>query len=354
MATTTTITETKTPAAELTILHRVANIPLVTFSLQSIDGALSNNTYTRSSYTTAKNLSKSAIKRTEPLQTRFAPIISQADGFANKAYDAVESRYPYPFKAKPEEVVSAIQEGKQHASELLNGAYNGVNKKIDANIRTPAINAATGIDKCFSPLVDYYEVAVKRTNSSEAGPSSPPDAKYQYQRAIALSKTLKDNIYVYSNEQFKQLQTQNALVQRATETAQAINNLATTSITSASNQIHSLSDSMVLELQKLHHSTASFSASIRDSAAQLQNQIPPQIQQTYTEVTNNLSEAISELRKIVSKENITIQEKVSLVGHEVQNRVSPILDTIKKGVSELLSRGSEASSHSAPPRVNGA
>lgn len=110
---------------------------------------------------------------------------------------------------------------------------------------------------------------------------------------------------------------------------------------------------MVAELQKLQTSTASFSTSILDSAAQLQNQIPPQIQQTYTDVTNNLSGAISELRKIISKENITIQEKVSLVGHEVQNRVSPILDTIKKGVSELLSRGREATPQS-PPRPNGA
>ncbi|KAH0581338.1 hypothetical protein H2248_012430 [Termitomyces sp. 'cryptogamus'] len=353
MSTTTTTTETKAPA-ELTILYRLGKIPLVTFSLQSIDGALSNNAYTRGSYSAAKELSKSAIKRTEPLQTRLAPIISQADGIANKACDAVESRYPYPFKAKPEEVATAIQEQKQHASDFLNGAYSDVNKKIDTNIRTPAINAATSIDKRFSPLVDYYEVAVRRTNSSEAGPSTPPDAKYQYQRAISLSKTLKDNIYVYSNEQYKQLQAQNVLVQRARETAHAINNLATTSITSASHQIHGLSDSMVLELQKLQNATASFSTSIRDSAAQLQNQIPPQIQQTYMEVTNNLAEATSELRKIISKENITLQGKISLVGHEVQNRVSPMLDTIKKGVSELLLRGREVSSDSAPPRANGA
>lgn len=147
MSTTTTTTTQTKPSAELTILSRLRSIPLVTFSLQSIDGALSNNAYTCGSYSAAKELSKTAIKHTEPLQTRLAPIISQADGFANKAYDAVESRYPYPFKAKPEEVASAIQEKRQHASDFFNGTYNDVNKKIDANIRAPAINAATGIDK---------------------------------------------------------------------------------------------------------------------------------------------------------------------------------------------------------------
>jgi hypothetical protein len=53
------------------------------------------------------------------------------------------------------------------------------------------------------------EVAVTRLNSnSEAVPSNQTDAKYQYQRALALSKS----IMVYSNEQVKQLQAQSAIM----------------------------------------------------------------------------------------------------------------------------------------------
>ncbi|KAG6818811.1 hypothetical protein H0H93_001416 [Arthromyces matolae] len=319
-----TTTETS-PPPELTIINRVVNIPLVSFSLQQIDGALSSNAWTRFSYSTAKELSTSVVKLAEPFQAPFGPIISHADNYANKAYSVVESRYPYPFQAKPEDVASAIK-----------GTYDDMNKKIDDNIKTPAVNVATGIDKRFSPLVDYYEVAVKRTNGSDATQSTSPDAKYQYQRAIALSKELKDNFFVYSNEQFKTLQAQNVLLQSATNTAHAINNLATTLPESALHQIHALSDNMLSELSKL-----------RTSVHDLQHQLPPQIQQTYIEVTTNLSTTISELRNIIAKENITIQEKVKQVGHEVQNRVTPLLDTIKKGVSELLSRRKEPSSESS-------
>jgi len=77
---------------------------MISSSLETINGALLSNTYTRSPYSTAKGLSTTAYKYTEPLQVRLAPLILQADGYANKAVDVVQSRYPYPFNAKPEEV----------------------------------------------------------------------------------------------------------------------------------------------------------------------------------------------------------------------------------------------------------
>jgi hypothetical protein len=65
----------------------------------------------------------------------------------------------------------------------------------------------------FAPIVDYFEDAVTRFNGNEAGTStSSIDTKYQYQRAYALSVNLRDELYVYSNEQLKQVQFQNALV----------------------------------------------------------------------------------------------------------------------------------------------
>ncbi|KAG6865233.1 hypothetical protein C0991_004291 [Blastosporella zonata] len=352
MSTTTTQAKNSSPA-EFTIFARVTAIPLVASNLNRIDCILSENTLTRFSYRTAKELSSSAIKLAEPLQSRFSPIICTADGYANKAVDVVQSRYPYPFTAKPEDVASLIQERRQNAADLVTGYYNETGKKIDDNIRTPAINVATDLDKRFSPLVDYYEVAVRRTaNDPQACPSTPPDAKYQYQRALFLSKTLKDNFFVYSNEQFQHLQAQHATLQRASEVAQSINDLATTSVASASTQVHNLSNTMIVELQKFQQHTASFSASFRssvhDSAVQLQNHIPPQIHQTYTEVTNNFSAAALELKNIVAKENITIQEKVSLAAQEVQDRINPAIEKIKHLVSELLSRSKDNASHAAP------
>ncbi|KAF8219643.1 hypothetical protein L208DRAFT_1448686 [Tricholoma matsutake] len=318
-----------------TILTRVAAIPMISSSLETINGALLSNNYTRSPYSTAKGLSTTAYKYTEPLQVRLAPLIIQADGYANMAVDVVQSRYPYPFTAKPEEVAMLAS------------------KTIDEKVKTPAFNVAQGIDQRFAPIVDYMEVAVTRLNSnSEAGPSTQPDSKYQYQRAFALSKS----IFEYSNDQVKQLQAQFVIIQRATETAQSITQLASSSITSASTRIHSLSDTMLVELQKLQASTSAISASLQSQASQLQTQIPPQVQQTYAELSSSLSSAVTDFRAILTTKDLPLQEKVGRVGHEVQERVAPLLESFKKGISELLARGKQdvaAAAQAAPPEIDG-
>jgi hypothetical protein len=69
----------------------------------------------------------------------------------------------------------------------------------------------------FAPIIDYFEVAVDRLDNNGEGSStraSDPqqDTQYQYQRALALSNRLKDQIYVYSNEQMTHLQNQSMLL----------------------------------------------------------------------------------------------------------------------------------------------
>jgi hypothetical protein len=138
-------------APELTIITRFASIPMISSSLESLNGALSSNAYTRSPYCTAKDLSTSAYKYTEPLQIRLAPLIIRADGYANKAVDVVESRYPYPFKAKPEEVASYVRDRRRSASEYVRerraSAVTVANKTIDEKVKSPAFNVAQGIDQ---------------------------------------------------------------------------------------------------------------------------------------------------------------------------------------------------------------
>jgi hypothetical protein len=117
------------PAPGFTILTRVAAIPMISSSLETINGVLLSNNYTRSPYCTAKDLSSTAYKYTEPLQIKLAPLIIQADGFANKAVDVVQSKYPYPFTARPEEVAMLAS------------------KTIDERVKAPAYNVAQGIDQ---------------------------------------------------------------------------------------------------------------------------------------------------------------------------------------------------------------
>ncbi|KAF9000222.1 hypothetical protein BDQ17DRAFT_1245663 [Cyathus striatus] len=333
---------------EFTVLSRVASIPMISSSLETINGALSSNAYTRNPYSTAKELSSTAYKYTEPLQVRLAPLIVRADGYANAAVDAVESRYPYPFKVKPEDVVSLVQESKESASNYVHERVNEANKAIDEKVKAPAYNVVQGIDHRFAPIVDYFEVAIARLNSGngtttpEAGPSSPTtDTKYQYQRAIALTRTLRSNLYGYSTDQLKELHAHSVLLQRATETANSITQLATTSLNTAQSRIHALSDTMLLELQKLQTSTAQLSASLQHSA---QAQVPAQLQQTYAELSTGLTGTVGELRSIISAD-LSLQEKVGKVRHEVVERVTPLLDGVKKSVSDVLAKAK----YSEPP-----
>ncbi|KAI6116343.1 hypothetical protein F5141DRAFT_660855 [Pisolithus sp. B1] len=325
-----TETQTQPKLPEFTALSRVASIPLVASSLDQIHSALSSNVLTRSPYHAAQAISHTAYNYSQHLQVCLAPLIVRADDYANKGLDIVESKYPYPFKAKPEEVVSYVRERRQ-------SVMSTANKRFDENVKTPALGVAEGIDKVgctsiypclvpdkslqrFTPLVDYFEIAVNRVGK-ESGASSPTspsaECQYQYQRALNLSKHLKGNLYVYSAEHLKQLQQQNVLVQKAMVTANSIQDLASTSLSQAQAHIHTLSDSMLQELQRLQQTTAT---------------LPQTIQSTYPDI----SKSVKELRDIVTTPDLPVSEKINRVGHEVKERVSPLLDKLSQRISELV------------------
>lgn len=286
---------------EITVLNRVASIPLVASSLDQINYILEKSSLTRSPYHAAQAITHTAYNYSQPIQIRLAPLIIRANDFANKGLDVVESRFPYPFNAKPEEVANYVREKGEN---------------LVSSVKTPACGVAEGIDKKFTPIVDYFEVAVNKVGS-ESGPSSPSSDQYQYQRAINLSKHLKDNLYDYSSEHLKQLREQSVLVQRATDTANSISSLAATQITNAQTRIHTLSENMLTELQKIQHSTA---------------QLPHTLQATYPDV----SKTITDLGNIVADHDLPVTEKVNRVGHEVKERVSPLLEKLAQRIGELL------------------
>jgi hypothetical protein len=138
-----TETQTQPTAPDVTVFSRVAAIPLVSSSLETIHSTLSSNTYTKSLYPHAQSISTSAYNLTVPVQVRLAPLITRVDRVANSGLDAVENRYPYPFKAKPEEV-----------AEYVRGQREQAHKALDERVRSPAYNVAQGIDQaCISFLM---------------------------------------------------------------------------------------------------------------------------------------------------------------------------------------------------------
>jgi hypothetical protein len=141
-------------APEITVLSRVASIPMISSSLATLNDTLIANAFTRSPYSTAKGLSSTAYNLTEPIQIRLAPLIVRCDDYANKAVDVVESRYPYPFQAKPEEVVRLVRERSESAGKYVRERRESVvlvaNETIDKRVKLPAVNVAQGIDQVFS------------------------------------------------------------------------------------------------------------------------------------------------------------------------------------------------------------
>lgn len=127
-------------APDLTIFNRVGSIPLVNESLSTVHSTLIGNTYTSSPYNLAQNLSKSAYLYSEPIQIRLAPILVRADSYANMGLDAVESRYPTPFKVTAEDI-------KQNLRERSDSLVSTAHKTIDERVRTPAFNVAQAIDQ---------------------------------------------------------------------------------------------------------------------------------------------------------------------------------------------------------------
>ncbi|KAI0918329.1 hypothetical protein AcV5_002341 [Taiwanofungus camphoratus] len=232
---------------EITVISRITSIPLVASSLSTIHTTLTNNAYTRQLYTTVQGLSNSVLSYTEPLQKRFAPLLVRADSYANKGFDALESRYPYPFRTPSEDIVKDLKGRSDHA-------YDIANQTIDEKVKTPAYSVAQGIDQRFALIVDYFEAAVNKLHpngSTEQTAAPAAEAKYQYQRAYALSRDLSDHLRTYSTEQINQLKTQNILVQRATETSQTLGVLASTSYGTAQMKVQALSDTMLAELQRI-------------------------------------------------------------------------------------------------------
>ncbi|KAI9456375.1 hypothetical protein BJY52DRAFT_1212958 [Lactarius psammicola] len=314
-----------TPTPELTVLNRVASIPLVNDSLSAVHASLISNPLTRSPYNTAQAISSTALRYSEPFAVKLAPIIVRADGYANKGLDAVESRYPYPFTVQSEDIIKALKERSDYARAAAN-------KTLDERVRTPAYSAAQGIDQRLAPVVDYL---VSRLGTQEG--ASQTESKYQYQRAYALSRDLKDQILDYSNAQLHQLQSSSVLVQRATETAKSIQTLASSGVVAAQAKVSTLSDTMVSELQKVQAATAA---------------LPTNLQASFKPVQEKISGTISDLSGVI-KSDLPVNEKVTKVRATVQDHVTPVLETaaarLQDAIRALTARADAAKEGGATP-----
>ncbi len=162
--------------------------------------------------------------------------------------------------------------------------------------------------------------------------------KYQYQRAYALSKDLSDQLLSFSTEQINQLKTQNAIVQRATEAAQRVSTVASTSYGAAQEKVHAVSDVMLQELQKVQVITRILllpSALTHSSFQQSTAALPSQLQSSFNDISVHLSTTITDISTILTSPD-PLNEKVHKVRDTVQSRVTPLLEATSIRMQEIL------------------
>ncbi|KAJ7224089.1 hypothetical protein GGX14DRAFT_424170 [Mycena pura] len=279
---------------KLTIFNRVAEIPIIAYTIHTVSTTLSENRYTSPGYSAAKGISASAYEYSTPIQARLAPLMVSVDGYANRVVDVFQSKYPYPFEAKPDEVATYVRERSQSASEFIAGRRQSASETLEKRVTAPARSAVCSIDQRFTPIVDLLEnTAVERLHTSAA----PADTQYQYQRVYFLSKNVTSQLYEYSN--------QTVLAQRASQTAGSIAEFMHT----AHNRVDAISNSLICELQNLQASLTATGAA----------------------ASNEVGETISTLRSIVATPNLPVSEKVTKFSAEVQWRLTPLLERLLGG-----------------------
>jgi len=237
-----------------------------------------------------------------------------------------------------EDIVKDLRGRSDQARDLAN-------KTIDEKVKTPALTVVQGIDQRFAPVVDYFQDAVKKIHSTtgtpeSASPTEPP--KFQYQRAFALSKDLSDQLVKLSAEQINQIKTQNVLVKRATEAAQQVTAVASSSYGAAQEKVHTVSDVMLQELHKVQQSTAT---------------LPTQLQSSFNDISAHLTTTISDISTILTSSD-PLNEKVHKIRDHVQERVNPLLEATQARAQEILDslrgRAAEKADAATNGSVNGA
>jgi hypothetical protein len=355
-------TDTQPPQA-ISFPSRVLAIPLVSHSIDTIHCTLSNSPYTKGVYQTGSGFAQSAydtatrVTVASPVYPRLQPVITAADGYANKGLDTIQSRFPYPFETTPDQVYNDLKKAPEDARNV---AY----KTIDERITTPAYGIAKGVDSRLAPLVDLLESILTKLHA--APPHSPvaststasdvTSEKAQVTRAKELVFGAKDHIIVLTTEQAKALKDQNVYIQRAAEQAASINATLSTHYQNAQagvsaykgkgvelgkeaqSKVYALSQSMITELEKVQNTTAS---------------LPSHIQTTFKPLTDEVGSTLTEMKAVLTsqEEGLGVGEKAGRLGGVIKERIGPIVEKSKQvyatAVEKFMSKKDQAVAASA-------
>jgi hypothetical protein len=170
--------------------------------------------------------------------------------------------------------------------------------------------------------VDVFEACVNRISPSSSTPEFPFSSREiasssQYQRAYALTLSLRNSLYASSSANIQQLQEQSMLVRRANKTAHSL----ATATQSNANTIHSRVSQLSEDLQLVTDATA---------------QLPAHLQDILSVLTHELGGTMHDLSTIVSNKDIQRGEKLARVCAMVQGRMQPLLDATATKIFDII------------------
>lgn len=108
-------TESEDSLSSPTFVKRVASIPVVADALEAVQSTMKGNAYSAAVYEKAEGAAIYLYEQSKPLQERLAGPIGQVDAVANKGLDFVQSKAPYVFEAKTEDLISKARQPADQA-----------------------------------------------------------------------------------------------------------------------------------------------------------------------------------------------------------------------------------------------
>jgi len=306
---------------EIKSIDRVTSIPLIHDGIAAVQATL--QTYTPTAYAYGAALTSTAYILSSPLQTKLAPLIVGADGYALAGLDVAEKNFPTPFTIKTEEVVEGVRKRKDDAI---------------SSVTRPVYGLANGVDSSLTPIVDRLEEAIHKLgpSSSQTEPDSsatPPEPVNgtQVGRLYNLSVDLRGKVYTLSTEQLKQLQSQNTYIQTATDKVNALNSGLVASYDSAKGKSIELVQQTQVQAQTYTHDILAELEKIKEMTLAL----PKQVQAKFPALQASIQDTVSELTAIV-KSDIPVGDKVSKVGSTVQEKVHPLLVQTSQAIQAYI------------------
>jgi len=98
-----------------TSVRRVASIPVVADTLEAVQSTIQSNPYLSAVYEKAGGAAFYLYEQTKPLQQKLSGPIHQVDAVANKGLDFVQSKAPFVFEIKTEELISRARQPADQA-----------------------------------------------------------------------------------------------------------------------------------------------------------------------------------------------------------------------------------------------